>query len=41
MDKPGIIDDYPLIVIINLGFLDLLCTWRMRISINLSFNVVS
>ena len=21
MDKPGIIDDYPLIVIINLGFL--------------------
>ena len=25
----------------NLGFLDLLFTWRMRISINLSFKVVA
>ena len=47
IDKPGIMDDYPwflvlpLIVFYKLGFLDLLCTWRMQISINLSFKVVS
>ena len=47
IDKPGIIYDYPwflvlpLIVIYKLGCLDLLYTWRMQISINLSFKVES